>query len=102
MQTYLWGVLVAAFIIDIIRLKSSTSSISAPPETQEKTDIPEIDPIIEPMKIKEGDEELEVSYSSSTNDESIPTIPKKNKKKNKKSKNISSEIIHLHIQLCLS
>lgn len=103
MQTYLWGILVAAFIIDIIRLKSSTSSINPPQETQQEAAvIPEVDPIIEPMKIKEGNEELKVSYSSSNDDESIPTIPKKKKNKNQKSKNISSEIVHLHIQLCLS
>ena len=95
MQTYVWSILIFAFVIDIIRLKvnySPPSNETSPSSEPEIPNIPEMKD--EPMKIRTDDgENLEVSYS--TKEESIS----KHKKKKRKT---SSEQIHLHVQLCMS
>lgn len=100
MQTYVWSILIFAFVIDIIRLKVNYS----PPSnvTNSPSDIPDIPEMKndEPMKIQTDDgEDLEISYTKKEESESVPS-PKKKKNKNKRK--TLSEQIHLHVQLCMS
>lgn len=74
MQTYIWGILCVALIIDIIKLKYSSSHLSTE-EDKESFTRPDFynrnsngndDLSYSSMKIKSGDEELKVSYDKGT------------------------------------
>lgn len=98
MQSYVWSILIFAFVIDIIRLKVNYSPPSNETTPSPEPEIPNISEVNdEPMKIQTDDgEDLEVSYSNK-----VESVSNHKKKKSNKRKT-SSEQIHLHVQLCMS